>query len=145
LSQDAEVAKKRMTDEKLNLVIAKQNKIVFTSQESGVKGLVEAIRNCGPSLQGASAADSIVGKAVALLCVHAKFSGVYACLMSRLGEGVLRRFHVSFEHDTLVPNILNRSRTDICPFERIVLKTDSPEEAYLMVSRHLSEGTLHRV
>lgn len=137
------MAKKKMADEKLNLVIVKQNKTVFTSQESGIKGLIEAISNCGSSLQGAAVADSVVGKAAALLCVHAKFSSVYACVMSRLGEEVLRKSSIPFEHDTLVLNILNQRRTDICPFEKTVLKTDSPEEAFLMINHHLSKETSH--
>lgn len=144
LSQDAKLAKKKMADEKLSLAIVKQNKTVFTSQESGVKGLVEAISNCGSSLQEAAVADSVVGKAAALLCVHAQFSSVYACVMSRLGEEVLRRSSVPFQHETIVPNILNQRRTDICPFEKIVLRTDSPEEAFLMISHHLSKETSHR-
>jgi hypothetical protein len=141
LSRDAELAKKKIADEKLSLVIVKQNKTIFTSQESGVKGLIEAITNCGSSLQGAAAADSIVGKAAALLCAYAKVSSVYACVMSQLGEKVLRGFCIPFQYDKLVPKILDQRGTDICPFEKIVLETNSPEEAFFMIGHNLSKVT----
>ena len=135
--QDLELAKKTLQVEGLSLTIVKENEVLFKSRESGVKSLVEAVGRCGSSLEGAAAADRVVGKAAAFICVHAKLSNVYAHVMSRLGEAVLKRHSIPSHHNTLVPNILNRLGTDMCPFEKIVLEIDSPEEAFQMISHRL--------
>lgn len=135
---DLELAKKKLATEALSVVIVKLGKIMFTSREPGVRSLIEAIREFGPSLARASVADKVVGKAAALLCVYAKASRVYGCVMSELGSEVLKRFSVPFEHETLVPNILDRDGTGMCPFEKLVLRINSPEEAFSAMSRHLA-------
>lgn len=132
---DLNLAKRTMIADRLSVAIVKLGKVMFTSRASGVRSLIDAIKELGPSLAEASIADRVVGKAAALLCVYAKFSSVYASVMSELGSAVLKKFSVHFEHDTLVPNILDRHGTEICPFERLVLRTDSPEEAFSAIDR----------
>jgi len=142
--RDVELARKKLMAEVLSLVVVKQGRTLFTSSESGVRGLIEAIRECGSSLNGAALADRIVGKAAALLCAYAKISRVYACVMSRPGSAVLRRFLVPFEHRTLVRNILDRHRTGICPFEKLVLDVDSPNVAFTRINKCLIVKTSER-
>ena len=135
--RDIELAREKLAAEVLSLVVVKQGQTLFTSSESGVRGLIEAIRECGSSLNGAALADRIVGKAAALLCAYAKISRVYACVMSRPGSAVLRRFLIPFEHRTLVRNILDRHKTGICPFEKLVLDVDSPNVAFTRINKCL--------
>lgn len=42
---------------------------------------------------------------------------------------------VSF--DAEVPNIINRTGTDICPVERLTAYTESPDEAYLLIKNFI--------
>jgi len=135
---DIDLAKKKLAAEALSVVIVKHGKPMFTSRAPGVRSLIDAIREFGPSLAGASVADKVVGKAAALLCVYAKASRVYGCVMSELGSEVLKKFSVPFEHETLVPNILDRHGTGMCPFEKLVLMINSPEEAFSAINRHLA-------
>lgn len=141
-TQDLDIAIKRLHDEKLSLVIVKQGQTVFTNKEPGIRGLVEAIGGCGISLHGAAVADRVLGKAAALLCVYARFSSVYASVMSKLGEKTLGKFSIPYQHGTLVPKILNRHGTDMCPFEKAVVNTESPEEALKIISRRVRESAL---
>ncbi len=134
--RDLNLAQRKLATEGLSVAIVKLGRIMFTSRASGVRSLIDAIKEHGPSLAGASIADKIVGKAAALLCVYAKISSVYACVMSELGSEVLKKFSVPFEHETLVPNILDRRGTGMCPFERLVSTIDSPEEAFLAIDRY---------
>jgi len=136
--QDIDLAKKKLAAEALSVVIVKLGKTMFTSRAPGVRSLIEAMREFGSSLAGASVADKVVGKAAALLCVYARASRVYGCVMSELGSEVLKKFSVPFEHETLVPNILNRDGTGMCPFEKLVLRISSPKEAFSAISRHLA-------
>lgn len=140
--RDMDVAKKKLSTEKLSIVVVKSQRVIFTSQAPGVRGLVDAIRKLGPSLAGSTVADKVVGKAAALLCVYAGVSRVYGCVMSELGIEVLKRFSVLFEYDALVPNILNRGGTGICPFEKLVMEVSSPREAFLTVDRFLSSSQM---
>ena len=136
--RDIELAKRKLAAEALSVVVVKLGKTMFTSRAPGVKSLIEAIREFGPSLAGASIADKVVGKAAALLCVYTKASRVYGCVMSALGSDVLKNFFIPFEHDTLVPNILDRHGTGMCPFEKLVLGINSPEEAFSAIDRYLA-------
>jgi len=138
LLRDADLAKRKLATEELSLAIVKRGKAMFTSRASGVRSLIEAIKECGSALAGAAVADKVVGRAAALVCVYAKISSVYACVMSELGLEVLKKFSIPFEHDTVVPNILDRHGTEMCPFERLVLKTGSPKEAFLAIDRYLA-------
>jgi hypothetical protein len=81
-------------------------------------------------LHGASVADRIVGRAAALLCVYCGVKAVYAVVLSDGGERVLKENSVSLEFESLVPSILNRQRTETCPFEKIVSTVSDGEEAY---------------
>lgn len=141
LSLDLDIAKRKLAAEQLSLVVVKQRKPIFTSEAPGVRGLVDALKECRSSLVGAAVADKVVGKAAALLCAYAEFSRVYACVMSELGSSVLKRFSIPFEHESLVPNILNRYGSGMCPFERLVLNIDSPKEAYFAVDSYLRTMT----
>lgn len=140
LSPDSELAKERLLAGDFSLVIVKQGATIFTSNKSGIRGIIEAIESCGSSLLGAAAADRVVGKAAALLCVYAEFSSVYACLISKPATEVLTKSSLPFQYDELVQNILNARETDICPFERLVLAIDSSEEAFLVLKRRVSKG-----
>jgi len=142
--RDTELARKKLTAEAFSLVVVKQGQTLFTSSESGVRGLIEALRECGSSLKGAALADRIVGKAAALLCAYAKISRVYACVMSRPASAVLRRFLIPFEHRTLVQNILDRHRIGICPFEKLVLDVDSPNVAFARINKCLTAKASER-
>ncbi len=87
----------------------------------------------GTSLAGYSVADTVVGKAAALLFVKCKIKCVYAETLSEKGERILRLYGLDFEYGTLAKCIINRAGTDICPMEKAVEDTDDPEEAYLLL------------
>jgi hypothetical protein len=126
-----ETAKRQLLEKGFSLVIAKDGKIVFETRQSGVSGFLSAIEELGrESLHGASVADRIVGRAAALLCVYCGVKAVYAVVLSDGGERVLKENSVSLEFESLVPSILNRQRTETCPFEKIVSTVSDGEEAY---------------
>jgi hypothetical protein len=128
---DVETAKRRLLEKGFSLVIAKDGKIVFETKQSGVGGFLAAIDKFGKeSLQEASVADRIVGRAAALLCVYCGIRAAYAVVLSEGGKEVLEENAVSLEFESLVPSILNRQKSGTCPFEKIVSTVFSSEEAY---------------
>lgn len=128
---DAEVAKSRLLRNGSSLVIVKDGKVVFETGQPGVGGFLSAIKKLGRErLHGASVADRIVGRAAALLCVYCGVRAAYAVVLSQGGKKVLEENTVAFKFEYLVPTILNRQKTDACPFEKLVSTVSDAEEAY---------------
>ena len=73
-NHDLELAKLRLTEENLSLVIVKHGEVIFETRKQGISGFLQAIDEQEKSLVGASAADKIVGVAAATLCA-------YSCLL----------------------------------------------------------------
>lgn len=129
--QDLTLAKKRLAEEEsLTLTIAKKGKIIFETYSHGISGFLEAIERLGDTLRGASVADKVVGKAIALLCVYKNVKMVYAATLSKRAKAFFEKHGVYHEWDELVENILNFKKTGICPFEKLATEISDPNEAY---------------
>jgi hypothetical protein len=127
---DLEIAKKRLSKDGLTLSIVKDGEVIFETISHGVSGFLEAVEKFGDELEGASVADRIVGRAVALLCVYVKLRAVYAIVLSRNAEELLEESMVHHEWKRLVENILDANKTELCPFERLAMEISSPKGAY---------------
>lgn len=137
--EDLEKAKERLQERKLVLSVVKDGRAVFETYSRGISGFLKAIEKCGQELSGASVADRVAGKAVALLCVYAHVSAVYAVTLSSTAKTVFEKNHVHVEWDSLVENILNANRTETCPFEKLAGKIMDPKDAYRQL-KSLSES-----
>lgn len=129
--KDVEVAKSLLLARKLTLCVVKHGEILFESRQQGVVSFLEAVKKVGNKLEGASVADKVVGRAVALLCVHSKIRCVFAGILSKGAKAVLESHSVSFESGEVVDSILNVSRNSICPFELLVKDVSDSDEAYV--------------
>jgi len=128
--QDLEIAKKRLNENGLAISIVKNGEIVFEAASRGVSGFLEAIEKFRNELEEASVADKIVGKAIALLCVYAKVKAIYATVLSENAKKLLEENMVYHEWKSLVKNILDTNKTELCPFEKLATKISSPNDAY---------------
>lgn len=90
-------------------------------------------------LNGYSAADLIVGKAVAMLFVKCGITAVYAQTLSVQGKTVLEKYKIPYEYGALTEYVINRAGTDVCPMEKTVLNTEDLEEAYLLLKAKVAE------
>ena len=109
----------------------------------GVIDLFELSTENPAFLRGATAADKVVGRGAALLFVRGGIDSLYAGVISSGALEVLCLGNVRVEYGTLVPHIINRAGTGICPVERLTSSTDSPEEAYLLI-KHFIENQKHQ-
>ena len=125
--KDVLKAKELLKDEK-TLVFVKNDKII-DSTLSGVKPLIGFLSD-GVDLNGFSLADKIVGKAQAMLACKAGIVEVYAKIMSKAGEEILKKNNIPYSYDTLVDEIINRKGDDICPMEKTVKDINDLDEAY---------------
>lgn len=136
--QDLEISKKRLSEKGLTLCIVKNNGVVFESVLRGISGFLEAVEKLGGRLEGASVADRVAGRAIALLCVYAKVRAVYAVTLSERGKAVFEEYAVHHEWDNLVESILDIDRAGMCPFEKLATEISDAAEAYrkLKALRH---------
>jgi hypothetical protein len=128
--KDIDVAKKRLLKENQALVIVSDGEVLFETRASGIRGFLLAIERIGKNLAGSAIADKIVGEAAAQLCAYSHACEVYAVVLSQCGKDVLEKNRILCEFKNLVPHILNAKKTDLCPFEKLVARSKSPEEAY---------------
>jgi len=127
---DLEIAKNLLKKNKDSLVIVKRGKVLFETSSPGIRGLLTAVEEIGKELKDAAVADKIVGEAAAQLCAYSRVIRVFAATLSQCGKDVLDKNNIRCEYENMVPHILNSMKTDLCPFEKLVSGSKSPEEAF---------------
>jgi hypothetical protein len=127
---DLDIAKSRLYGEGFTLVVVKNGEVLFETGSHRISGFLGAIEQLGVRLEGASVADRVAGKAVALLCVYAGICDVYAEVLSRKAKAVFEEHGIPCEWKTLVDKILDLNRSGVCPFERAAADISDPEAAY---------------
>jgi hypothetical protein len=88
-------------------------------------------------LEGAFVADRVIGRGAALLLVMGHVSQVFAQLISEQAVQVLQAAEIAVDYDTVVPNIINRDGTDICPVEKLTMNISEPEIAFEIIREFL--------
>ena len=119
------------------IVLCKGDDIV-TSDELGIKPMVSFIDE-GRKLGGYAVADRTVGKAAALLFVYAGITSVYAGVLSKSGESVLKAHGIPYEYGTLAERIINRKGDGLCPMELATAEIDDPTAALAAIKVRLKE------
>jgi len=136
---DLDIAKNTLKKNNDTLVIVKKGSVLFETNSPGIRGLVTAIERIGKGLKGSAVADKLVGEAAAQLCAYSNVHKVFAVTLSHCGKDVLEKNKIGYEYENLVPHILNRKKTDLCPFEKLVTGCRSPEEAYEKLKQHIDK------
>jgi hypothetical protein len=119
---------RELEEERLSILIKKGGKRLFASREPMLRPLLSALEMLGEELRGTLVIDRIVGKAAALLCVHAGVAQVYTPLASQPAVTLLTSHRIGIEAREVVPFIRNRKGDGLCPMEQLALRYDSPEE-----------------
>ncbi len=137
--RDIETAKSILSDKGATLAIVKEGRVLFESDSSGIRGLLQAIEKLGKEMAGSSVADKVVGRAAALLLAHSSVREVYASVLSREGLKVLEENHIKIEHENLVQIILDQTGKKICPFEKFSSEIKSLDAAYEQLKNFAKE------
>jgi len=112
-----------------SLIILKNKKIIYKSEKQGIIPLIEALEIPNKlALENSIIADRITGKAAALLFALIKPQFLFTIVISRQAKTFLENIGLSFRYERLVEKIMNRDKTDVCPFEKI---TEGVEDPYL--------------
>jgi hypothetical protein len=125
-----EIAKHQLHRKELTLAIVKNGEVLFETHSHRISGFLGAIEKFGDVLEGAAVADRVAGKAIALLCVYAKISDVYAEVLSEKAKAVFEENGVRHEWKELVKNVLDLNKSGVCPFEKVAADISDPKNAY---------------
>ena len=128
--QDLELAKKQLYDKQLTLAIAKNGRIIYETDAHRISGFMRAIDTLGIQLCGASVADKVAGKALALLCIFAGIREVYAEVLSKKAQDIFNQNQVTYQWLQIVDNVLDLTKTGVCPFEKAAAEITNPDESY---------------
>ena len=114
--------------------------ILFSSQEEGMRPLMRAIKNLGiPRLRGCIVADRVVGKAAALLTCFFGAKEVHCGVVSARAVKVFEKQGVAYHAERTIPEIMDRSGKNVCPFERSVLDIEDPQAGFKRLYARLLE------
>jgi len=135
---DLEIAKTQLYEENLTLAIVKKGEVLYVTKSSRISGFLDAIDKCGHQLEGASLADRVAGKAIALLCAYAKIKEVYAAVLSRKALAVFKQHKIDCHWNELVENVLDPNKEGMCPFEKAAAEISDPQKAYVAFKKMLT-------
>jgi len=138
--EDIELARSLLEEEKWNLVIVKGGQVLFGSRERGIAPFFQAVQSMGKSLHNAALVDRIVGLAVAMLCLHARITSVYAGIASHGALDILKGQGVTVTSKAAVPYISNYDGTDLCPFEKLAGSCQGPSQLVAELQSLFAEG-----
>ena len=105
---------------------------LLTSDEHGILPPLRWLREDRDILRGAEVADKVIGRAAALLFAHGGVRSVWAARMSEAARDFLQAAGIAFDYDELVPVILNRDGTGLCPMEQRAMGIDDPAQAFAL-------------
>ena len=105
----------------------------------GVQDLHQLLRTSPDTLRGAMIADKVVGKGAAVLMTAGGVQWVYADVISQSALELLLKHNIKAEYGKMVPNIINRAGTDICPVERLCMQCDDIAEALKLIDEFIEK------
>ena len=111
-------------------VICSSSGRVESFTQRGVADLLYLLQTEEKKLKGAMVADKVVGKAAAALMIVGGVSRVYADVISKPALNLFAQNNVEVHYGELVDMIINRSKTDFCPMEKLCLDIPTAQQCY---------------
>ena len=122
--------------------IIRNNGTTRTFHERGVKDLHRLLMQEPEILSGASLADKVVGKGAAALMIAGGVAWVYTDVISQAAMELFEQSRVEVQYGEIVPNIINRAGTDICPVEKLCRDCKTAAECLPLIDKFIKEMSL---
>ena len=108
--------------------------------QRGVKDLYEVLC-CSPELlRGAFVADKVVGKGAAALMILGGVEALHSDTISESALELLLGHNIEVGYGQLVPHIINRAGTGICPVELLCKKCKTAEECLPLIKNFIENN-----
>jgi len=122
------------------------HELVFSSKDDGLAPLVDYVTKFAPVTGEVLILDRVVGNAAALLLKLARCTEVWSSLGSERAARTLANFGIRYHFVNEVPYILNRQKSDVCPFEKLSMGKTADEfydaiKALHQANLALNQGT----
>lgn len=121
----------------VNIMILKNNEIVYYSNEKGIFSMYNLYKNNKNILNNAVIADKIVGRAIAIIAIASKVRGIYAKIISKNAYDLLVKNNIKVEYQKKVLSILNHNGSDKCPVEKLAENIGSAVALILLLDKFL--------
>ena len=125
------------SDDKLRIYVG--DMLAFASKKDRLLPLMEYLASHGAICQTVIIYDRIMGNAAALLAVRANASEVYSPLGSELGIKTLKKHHIKYHLDEVVPCIMRDDGKGMCPMEELSIGKE-PEEFYRVMKSRITQS-----
>lgn len=122
--------KNMLNNPKIKGVVRSADGEIVEFYSPGVKDIYCLVATRRHVLDGACVADRVIGRGAALLLAMGHVSQVFARLISEQAVQVLQAAGIAVYYDAVVPNIINRDGTDICPVEKLTMNIVDPDVAF---------------
>lgn len=126
---DLENARDILQRDTLAFALVRDGQELGRGTRSGIRELLGVLTQMAERARGASLADKVVGKAVALTASAFGIREIYSPLGSQAAIRVLQANGIAYRFDRVVPLIKNIKGDDICPLERLTMEIDEPTRA----------------
>lgn len=113
----------------------------FTFHQRGVKDLYEILDTQPQLLQDAFVADKVVGKGAAALMILGGIEALYTDTISEAALELLHSRDIEVGYSKLVPHIINRTGTGMCPVETLCQECQSAEECLPRIKNFIESMT----
>lgn len=133
-----EVMKRMIQSGVCTCVAADEQRIVYQASGLGVKPLISPMRDHRAFFQGKYVADTMVGKAAAMLLILSGARYVYGEIMSQSAARVLEANGIPFSYGRMVEYIKDRAGTGMCPLEQCVQGEEDPAAAWTKIEHKIA-------
>ena len=101
--------------------------------QRGVKDLYDILSTQPELLRGAFIADKVVGKGAAALMILGGIDSLYTDTISEAALELFARYDIEVKYGKLVPHIINRAGTGMCPVESLCKECETAEECLPLI------------
>lgn len=121
---------KYLKQNNLSIHIEKGGRTIFESHDPMLKPLFVCLLEKRDELVGATVVDKIVGRAAALLMTLGRVREVFTPLASEAAKLVLDAAGISLRAEKMIPYIVNRDNTGMCPMEKMANECETAEDFF---------------
>ena len=122
-------AQTRIRKNQASCILIKGGKVVTQEVGRGLAPLLTVLDRYPEAMKDGIIVDKVIGKAAAAIIICGQAQEVYTELICEPGLALLQKHGVKVRYKTCVPQILNRTQSDLCPMEKRVAEINDPQKA----------------
>ena len=138
--KELEDVKNLLYNRNYKIVVIKNGKVLFTSFDRGIKPIFDLQNEINHNeIENSFIADRVIGKAAALILSELKIKGIYSELISKDALNIFINNNIEVSYKKKVDKILNRTKTDLCPIEKMSYYENNVENLLKKIKIFLNE------